>query len=52
MYGGENWKRIECIYNPEKYYCVAIDDEIYIDDWWDKLAFFASITPIGQIVCG
>lgn len=24
-------------YDPEKYHCVFIDDEIYIDDWWDKL---------------
>lgn len=24
-------------YAPEKYHCVCIDDDIYIDDWWDKL---------------
>ena len=24
-------------YDPEKYQCVWIDDDIYIDDWWDKL---------------
>ena len=24
-------------YNPEKYECVCIADDIYIDDWWDKL---------------
>ena len=24
-------------YDPEKYHCVFIDDEIYIDDWWNKL---------------
>ena len=24
-------------YEPEKYHCVYIDDEAYIDDWWDKL---------------
>ena len=24
-------------YNPEKYECVYIADDIYIDDWWDKL---------------
>ena len=24
------------IYEPEKYHCVAIDDE-YIDDWWERL---------------
>ncbi len=24
-------------YEPEKYQCVAIDDELYIDDWWDRL---------------
>lgn len=24
-------------YHPEKYHCVYIDDELYIDDWWDKL---------------
>jgi len=24
-------------YEPEKYHCVAIDDDIYISDWWDRL---------------
>ena len=24
-------------YDPEKYHCVFIDDETYIDDWWNKL---------------
>ena len=24
-------------YNPRKYHCVFIDDELYIDDWWEKL---------------
>lgn len=24
------------IYEPEKYHCIAIDDD-YIDDWWDDL---------------
>lgn len=24
-------------YAPDKYHCVFIDDEIYIDDWWNKL---------------
>ena len=24
-------------YSSEKYQCVCIDDDIYIDDWWDKL---------------
>lgn len=24
-------------YDPDKYQCVCIDDDIYIDDWWDKL---------------
>ena len=24
-------------YDPDKYHCVFIDDEIYIDDWWKKL---------------
>ena len=24
-------------YSPQKYHCVAIDDQMYIDDWWDKL---------------
>ncbi len=27
----------EYSYDPEKYQCVCIDDDIYIDDWWDKL---------------
>ncbi|WP_288054060.1 hypothetical protein [Caloranaerobacter azorensis] len=24
-------------YEPEKYNCVTIDDDIYIDDWWEEL---------------
>ena len=24
-------------YEPEKYQCIAIDDNIYIDDWWECL---------------
>ena len=24
-------------YDPERYHCVYIDDERYIDDWWEKL---------------
>jgi len=27
----------EYSYAPEKYQCVCIDDDIYIDGWWDKL---------------
>lgn len=27
----------EYSYNPEKYHCVFIDDDVYINDWWDKL---------------
>ena len=27
----------EYSYDPEQYQCVYIDDDIYIDDWWDKL---------------
>lgn len=27
----------EYSYAPEKYQCVCIDDNIYIDGWWDKL---------------
>ncbi len=25
-------------YEPEKYHCVYIDDDQYIDDWWERLA--------------
>jgi len=25
------------VYEPEKYGCVYIGDDIYIDDWWDRL---------------
>ncbi|RKD22386.1 hypothetical protein SAMN02745883_00771 [Caminicella sporogenes DSM 14501] len=25
-------------YEPEKYNCVTIDDDIYIDDWWEELS--------------
>lgn len=24
-------------YDPDKYHCVFIDDEVYIDDWWNQL---------------
>ena len=24
-------------YNPKKYGCVAIDDDLYINDWWHRL---------------
>ena len=24
-------------YEPSKYNCVYIDDDLYINDWWDKL---------------
>lgn len=24
-------------YEPEKYNCVAIDDDLYINDWWEEL---------------
>lgn len=27
----------EYSYDPDKYQCVCIDDNIYIDDWWEKL---------------
>lgn len=25
-------------YEPEKYGCVYIDDDLYINDWWDRLS--------------
>ena len=25
------------VYEPEQYHCVCIDDDRYIDDWWDRL---------------
>ena len=25
------------IYEPEKYNCVYIDDDVYINDWWQRL---------------
>lgn len=24
-------------YDPEQYHCVYIDDDLYIDDWWERL---------------
>ena len=30
-------ERQQYSYEPEKYHCVYIDDETYINDWWDKL---------------
>ena len=25
-------------YYPEKYHCVAIDDDLYLNDWWNDLS--------------
>ena len=25
------------LYNPQKYHCVAIDDDAYLNDWWPTL---------------
>ena len=25
-------------YHPEKYNCVAIDDDLYLNDWWSNLS--------------
>ena len=25
-------------YYPEKYHCVAIDDDLYLNDWWSDLS--------------
>lgn len=25
-------------YNPDKYCCIAIDDDEYINDWWNELS--------------
>lgn len=30
-------KYIENEYNPKKYNCVSISDDIYMNDWWDRL---------------
>ena len=27
----------EYSYDPKKYQCVCIDDDVYIDEWWNKL---------------
>ncbi len=27
----------EYFYDPKKCQCVCIDDDVYIDDWWNKL---------------
>lgn len=24
-------------YTPDKYHCIAIDDDIYMNDWWESL---------------
>ena len=32
-------------YASEKYQCVCIDDDIYIDDWWDKLVLLKTYFP-------
>lgn len=28
---------IDYDYHPEKYHCISIDDDLYINDWWEKL---------------
>ena len=25
-------------YSPKKYHCVAIDDDLYLNDWWEALS--------------
>ena len=30
-------KRVYMDYNPKKYECVEIDDDLYINDWWNEL---------------
>lgn len=25
-------------YHPERYHCLAIDDDIYVNDWWEALS--------------
>ena len=30
-------KRDYTPYTPEKYHCVALDDDVYMNDWWDAL---------------
>lgn len=30
-------KYIKNEYNPQKYNCVSISDDVYINDWWDSL---------------
>ena len=31
----------EYSYDPKKYQCVCIDDDVYIDEWWNKLVVVA-----------
>ena len=26
-------------YSPKKYHCVAIDDDLYLNDWWNALSY-------------
>lgn len=31
-------KKDDTGYPPDKYNCVAIDDDLYLDDWWNALS--------------
>ena len=37
-------------YAPEKYQCVCIDDDVYIDDWWVTLIPPESLPAFQEIV--
>ena len=32
-----DYKKDYGVYEPEKYDCVYIDDDLYINDWWERL---------------
>jgi len=34
-----NLKKDYSTYEPEKYDCIGIDDDIYINDWWNRLTY-------------
>ena len=35
-------------YAPEKYHCVAIDDDKYLNDWWDSLLEIDTFNVYGE----
>lgn len=35
-------------YTPKKYHCVAIDDDLYLNDWWEALSQIDMLNVYGK----